>query len=140
MAKFIDFYSFYPLKIKKDRNFSEELYYVLTSNKTGSAGGNYQTDQDKKGIGYLLDHLWIRLEEKFSKIAQAFNYLDISKNGRISYNELTLGIENLNIKFTSIEINTIFTYLDSNQKGYVTYSDLCKLCEETRREIDPFQC
>lgn len=41
-SKLVDLYQYTPLKVKKDRNFSSELYYVMTSNKAGGAGYSEQ--------------------------------------------------------------------------------------------------
>lgn len=32
----------------------------------------------------------------------------------------------------------MFDYLDKNRDGFVSYSEFCFLCEEKRRNIDPF--
>lgn len=32
----VDLYHFLPIKVKKDRNYSENLYYILNSNKRGT--------------------------------------------------------------------------------------------------------
>lgn len=35
-------------------------------------------------------------------------------------------------------MDAIFKYLDIGQKGYISFGDFCELCEEKRRQIDPF--
>ena len=32
----------------------------------------------------------------------------------------------------------MFKYLDKDQDKFLTYNDFCELCEERRRNIDPF--
>lgn len=32
----------------------------------------------------------------------------------------------------------MFDYLDKDKDNYLTYNDFCELCEERRRNIDPF--
>ena len=32
----------------------------------------------------------------------------------------------------------VFKYLDKNNDGFISYSEFCFLCEEKRRNIDPF--
>ncbi len=32
----------------------------------------------------------------------------------------------------------MFNYLDKDRDSYLTYNDFCELCEEKRRQIDPF--
>jgi len=33
----------------------------------------------------------------------------------------------------------VFNYLDKDQDGFLVYNDFCELCEERRRNIDPFE-
>lgn len=33
----------------------------------------------------------------------------------------------------------MFDYLDKNKDSYITYQEFCSLCEEKRRDIDPFE-
>jgi Ca2+-binding EF-hand superfamily protein len=36
------------------------------------------------------------------------------------------------------QVDAIFKYLDRDQKGYISFGDFCELCEEKRRQLDPF--
>lgn len=45
----------------------------------------------------------------------------------------------MKIKLLSEDIDKIFTYLDKNKDGYICYQEFCGLCEEKRRDIDPFE-
>ena len=49
-----------------------------------------------------------------------------------------MGVENLGIKYTSSELKDIFKYMDKENKGNIDYRMFCSLCEERRRDIDPF--
>ena len=36
------------------------------------------------------------------------------------------------------DIWAIFEYLDKDGDGFLSYDEFCNICEERRREIDPF--
>lgn len=38
LSRFVDLFHFFPITIIKDKNFSEELYMVLSSNKASKYG------------------------------------------------------------------------------------------------------
>lgn len=63
----------------------------------------------------------------------------MQNRGKISKNDFIYAIENLKIKMASSDLNLIFSYLDKNGDNYVTYQEFCGLCEEKRRNIDPFE-
>jgi len=33
----------------------------------------------------------------------------------------------------------VFRYMDKNKDGLVSYHEFCNICEEKRRDIDPFE-
>lgn len=38
------------------------------------------------------------------------------------------------------DVNLVFEHLDSSPKdSYISYQEFCALCEEKRRDIDPFE-
>lgn len=37
------------------------------------------------------------------------------------------------------DINLVFDHLDKNKDNYINYKEFCGLCEEIRRDIDPFE-
>jgi Ca2+-binding EF-hand superfamily protein len=43
------------------------------------------------------------------------------------------------MKVTDSEASQIFHYMDNDHNGEVSYNEFCELCEERRRNIDPFQ-
>jgi Ca2+-binding EF-hand superfamily protein len=45
----------------------------------------------------------------------------------------------MKIKLPQGDIDRIFNYLDVSNDGQLSYSEFCNLCEERRRNIDPFQ-
>jgi Ca2+-binding EF-hand superfamily protein len=72
-------------------------------------------------------------------IASAFRYFDIRSAGELTKNDFIHGLESLKIKLSSSDINSVFEYLDTSKDGHLTYSEFCNLCEEKRRNIDPFE-
>lgn len=138
-TKFLDLYNYFPLHIKKDRNFSKELYYILTSNKFSEFGQKYETDQEKLGIKDWLDLLWNKIQSRFSKVADAFRFFDINHNGTLHLNEFELSLHKLNFKFTPKQIKQMFAYIDTNNDGNIQYGEFWELWEESRRGIDPYR-
>ena len=113
--------------IKKDRNFSKELYYILTSNMFSKHGQKIETDQDKLGIKECLDKLWEKIQERFYKVALAFRYFDINNNQQISYNEFEISLHRLGIKLPAVKIRQMFDYIDTDQDGQIQYTEFCEL-------------
>uniref|UniRef100_A0A7S3N5E6 EF-hand domain-containing protein n=1 Tax=Euplotes harpa TaxID=151035 RepID=A0A7S3N5E6_9SPIT len=138
-TKFLDYYNYVPVHIKKDRNFSQELYYILTSNKFSKFGEKYETEQEKTGVKEGLDMLWLKIEERFHKVARAFRFFDINNNGTICFNEFELGIHKLGMNFTREHAKKMFDYADTDHDGNIQYNEFCELCEEARRGIDPYK-
>lgn len=42
------------------------------------------------------------------------------------------------MRFSPEETEKVFNYLDKDGNGEVDYKEWCAICEEKRREIDPF--
>lgn len=138
-SEFVDFYQYLPLQIKKDKNLSQELYYILTSNKYSKFGEDFKTDQEHMGLKEALDFLWLKIEERFHKVANAFRYFDINNNGTIQLKEFEIGVHKLSTRFTRQQIKQMFNYIDTNQDGDIQYIEFCELCDECRRGIDPYK-
>lgn len=138
-SEFVDFYQYLPLHIKKDRNLSQELYYVLTSNKFSNAGEKIETDQEQMGLKQSLDFLWMKIEERFNKVAQAFRFFDINNNGVLSLKEFEIGVHKLSTRFTRDQIRKMFNYIDTNNDNCIQYVEFWELCDECRRGIDPYR-
>jgi Ca2+-binding EF-hand superfamily protein len=37
------------------------------------------------------------------------------------------------------DVKMVFEHLDKNMDHYISYKEFCGLCEEIRRDIDPFE-
>ena len=80
-----------------------------------------------KRLNNLINFLWIKVEEKFSKPSHAFRYFDEQCRSKVSYKEFESGIEKLKIKFHRDEMKRIFEYLDSDKDKYLNYIEFSKL-------------
>ena len=138
-SEFVDFYQYLPMHIKKDRNLSKELYYILTSNKFSNHGEKYQTEQDQMGLKESLDFLWLKIEERFHKVANAFRFFDINNNSTIQIKEFEIGVHKLSTRFSREIIKKMFDYIDTDNDGNIKYIEFCELCDECRRGIDPYK-
>ena len=45
----------------------------------------------------------------------------------------------MKIKIGAEDVKAVFEYLDKDKDGYIKYLEFCGLCEEKRRNIDPFE-
>jgi len=138
-SEFVDFYHYLPMQIKKDRNLSNEIYSILTSNKFANFGEKYETDQELMGLKEWLDFLWLKIEERFHKVAPAFRYFDMNNNGTIHHKEFEIGVNQLSARFTREQIKKMFEYIDTDHNGQIEYIEFWELCEECRRGIDPYK-
>ena len=103
-------------------------------------GHSIQNRESAQGsLELMLDLLWIKLDERFGTMGQAFRYFDKNYNNRVSFGEFQKSLDHLRIKFQVDMIDKIFQSLDKDKKGYISYQDFANLAEETRRNIDPFK-
>ncbi len=106
VIELLDIYQFCPVKIKKDKNKSEDVYFVLNSNKRGAAQNREEIlaqlkeDNDKKHLSKIMTLIAIKIEEKFHSLAKAFLFFDIDGDQTISRTEFHKGIEGLRVKLS----------------------------------------
>ena len=131
LCDIVDLYFYLPMQKVVNKNYSSDLYYVLSSNV---AGGFSTEIKDTGGVlKKMLDLLWIKLDERFKGIADSYRYFDINFNNRVSFNEFQKGLDSLRIKYQVNQVEAIFRYMDRGQKGFLSFGDFCELCEEKRR-------
>ncbi|CDW75548.1 ef hand family protein [Stylonychia lemnae] len=157
-SELIDFYTYHPVRPRKDKNQSNELYFIMNSNQRGGHSQlvNYQDKEVKSLIKsqnfsfrageqldqkllQLMDLVGAKLMEKFTSLAQAFRYFDGNLNQSINYHEFYNALDHLGIKISADDSKKIFNYLDTDQNNAVSYNEFCELSEEKRRGIDPFR-
>ena len=94
------------MKIKRDKNKSEDVYFVLNSNKRGAAQNREEIlaqlkeDNDKKHLSKIMTLIAIKIEEKFHSLAKAFLFFDCDGDQTISRTEFHKGIEGLRVKLS----------------------------------------
>ena len=78
-------FQFLPINIKRDKNKSEALYFVLNSNTRGQPNmnreemlKNLKNDNDRKHISKLMTLVAIKMEEKFKSMGKAFLFFDVN--------------------------------------------------------------
>ena len=75
-------YQSLPLKIKRDKNKSEDIYFIMNSNKRGAPQSKEQLLQDLKDqnermhVSKIITLVAITMEEKFPTMAKAFLFFD----------------------------------------------------------------
>lgn len=76
--------------------------------------------------------------QKFKKIGNAFRHFDRDFDNQISFKEFRIVCEEMDLRYSSDEIEKLFGYLDSDGGGSIGYLEFTKLLDEKRRGIDPF--
>jgi Ca2+-binding EF-hand superfamily protein len=86
-SEIVELYNFFPIKVTKDRNKSNEIYYQMLSNKKSvlaKAPSNHTKDVY---LEKLMSILYWKVTERFSKLADAFVFFDVSNDGLLSFQE-----------------------------------------------------
>ena len=133
-----------PIKIKRDKNKSESIYYILNSNQRGHPQTRedlvYSMQQEKSNR-YLLKLLTIiaaKLEEKFTTLSKAFLFFDTDQDQEVNRAEFHIGMERMRIKLSKEDVDVVFDYLDKDKDENISYNEFTEFSEEKRRKIDPF--
>lgn len=138
-SNIVDLIEFYPLVVKKDKNFSKELYYVLSSGTMGDhqEGLEYHKRRKNKTVDELkseeiCEFVWSKIHEKFEKLADAFRYFDADNNTKLTRKEFRDGLERMKIKLSDADREKMFSYLDKDNNGWLSYNEFCWFLEENR--------
>jgi hypothetical protein len=86
----------------------------------------------------MLDLLWIKIQEKYESLPEAYRYFDVNFNNRVEFAEFQKGLNAMRITYQVNQVNEMFQYLDRGNKGYISYLDFCEMAEERRRRLDVF--
>eukprot|EP00356_Strombidium_inclinatum_P007020 CAMPEP_0170510218 /NCGR_PEP_ID=MMETSP0208-20121228/65650_1 /TAXON_ID=197538 /ORGANISM="Strombidium inclinatum, Strain S3" /LENGTH=273 /DNA_ID=CAMNT_0010793667 /DNA_START=959 /DNA_END=1780 /DNA_ORIENTATION=+ len=141
----LDIFHFVPFKVKQEKNKSENIYFVLNSNKRGGFRSkeqlleNLKKENEKMHISKIMTLIAIKIEEKFHSMAKAFLFFDHDSDQRITRAEFNKGIEGLRVKLSKHDIEHVFTHMDEDEDGCLSYKEFCGFAEEKRRNIDPFE-
>ena len=86
----------------------------------------------------MLDLLWIKIQEKYTSLPEAYRYFDVNFNNRVEFAEFQKGLNAMRITYQVDQVNEMFQHLDRGNKGYISYLDFCEMAEERRRHLDKF--
>lgn len=123
------------MNLKKVNNYTQNLYYLLSSRKFSKNTGNIATGDDSSDIKEELSLLRARVQERFRKAAKAFKYFDTSNKGIIKFNEFELGTIKLGFSFNQILTHKIFNYIDTDHDERIQYSEFCDFWEEEKQDF-----
>lgn len=71
LLNLLDTYQFLPIKIKRDKNKSENLYFIMSSNKKDRPNNKedilkqLKQDNDQRHLSKIMTLIAIKIEEKF---------------------------------------------------------------------------
>lgn len=80
----IDMFSLFPMTKERVKNQSKDIYKIMSGNKFDGATIQFQ---QQTGESQLLDLLWIKIDERFMTMADAFRYFDKNYNNKVSFGE-----------------------------------------------------
>jgi hypothetical protein len=106
----VDLYFYLPMQKVINKNNSEDVYFILSSNVYG--GHTAHTKEQGGVLKKMLDLLWIKIDERFKGVAEAYRYFDVNFNNRVSFSEFQKGLDHLRIKFQVNQVDAMFKYLD----------------------------
>ena len=130
LTTLIDFYNYYPVTIHTDKNESSQLFQALSNGTQKASSGKMEVDEmnpETKKIYEVMELVWSKVEERFSKIRQAFWFFDINNNTKISQAEFSIGLWSLRVQLTPEDEGVCFSYLDQDRDGYLDYTEFCRL-------------
>ena len=82
----VDTFQFLPIKIKRDINKSENLYFIMSSNKRDKPQSKEEileqmkSENDKRHLSKIMTLIAIKIEEKFQSLAKAFLFFDMDND------------------------------------------------------------
>jgi Ca2+-binding EF-hand superfamily protein len=95
--------------------------------------------QQEKSLKKNIEMVWIKIDEKYAQINEAFRAFDRRNKNKISKPDFVYTLEKvLKVIIPSDEMANIYNFLDKDCDGYISYHEFCNLCEERQRHIDPF--
>jgi len=100
--------------------------------------GKIKISSNQRNISNLVESFSIRLMQKFKKIGNAFRHFDRDFDNQISFKEFRIVCEEMDLRYSSDEIEKLFGYLDSDGGGSIGYLEFTKLLDEKRKGLDPF--
>lgn len=81
--------------------------------------------------------IWIKLDERFKSIKQAFIFFDVNSNNRLSFEDFKIGLDKLKIKISLDSLHKCWQFLNPNNDEHISYDQFCALIFERRSNLDP---
>jgi len=78
-------YNNLPLRVKRDKNLSNEVYYQMLSNEPSGSVHAPKNEKVDTHLSALLDFVWMKISERFNSMSQAFKFFDVNQNQTISF-------------------------------------------------------
>lgn len=83
-----------PVKTKQNSGaLSPDIFRVLSANLHDKATASRQVDDP--ALQKDLELIWLKLDERFKSLSQAFIFFDVNCNNRVSYADFRSGLEKL---------------------------------------------
>ena len=98
LTQLVDFYTFYPVTVKVDKNNSDNLYLAMTAGREKTSTGKLDLLPLTKAEVHrqkVLEFLWSKIDERFPRLQNAFRFFDKNNNARITFDEFQYAIEGL---------------------------------------------
>ena len=124
LVEVIDICNFFPMRVKKIKNKSSDIYCILSSNTRD----NYNAKESSNGgisdpdLALNLEIIWSIINQKFKKLADAFRFFDMDDNRTIDFIEFFSGLDKLRIKMSEQDALKCFKYLNSKNDGEICYN------------------
>jgi len=83
-SEIVEMYKFCPIKVTKDRNKSNEIYYQTLSKKASALDKSAIKKPRDPNLAHLITLLHYKISERFTKLADAFRFFDSSNDGFLS--------------------------------------------------------
>jgi hypothetical protein len=104
LVEVIDICNFFPIKVKKIKNKSNDIYQVLSSNTRDT----YNAKEASNGgieseLASNLEIIWGMIHQKFKNVAKAFHFFDMDDNRSIDFIEFFSGLDKLRIKISEAD-------------------------------------
>jgi Ca2+-binding EF-hand superfamily protein len=75
-------------------------------------------------VGSVQENMRIlsdKLNERFKKLGHAFRFFDLNSTGKISLQEFSFGIDQLQVKLTTNQVQELFKRIDLDGDGFLSY-------------------
>jgi len=130
LTTLIDFMRCFPILVKRDKNSSQGMNYVMDGNSFKAQQLSMRDAQDAEVsarvglaeleyVKQLMSLIFSRLEDKHRNVTEMFRFMDQRGKGKISKPDFTSAVERMRISLSREDANKVWNYLDTNKNGYI---------------------